>query len=391
MRADGTTFYRALVALETDATRYYGPKASRPALLGRNDAEQMLAHVAADIRALLPDVANCSLIAAGTLYDQTQVLRPGYPVFAALEAAAAERGSARDARSFRPGLVSIGARNGRMPAEPLQPDPTIPLGLLQLLPVIVHGPAETVAELGQSMEYRFLEEGQLSAHAASWLQTAFDVRITHARLMTLTDLNAMLRLQLEHFGFLPLWELLDAALANRPGTMTVTTPSGKTWEWRDDAVHTRFETFDHWANAGRGAGLGTERMALAGGYGDWTRELRQYLTTLRAHRVPVRFHVPDADGPVEGSYYLETSALPAAPGDAAVTHHTFGDLGTVAVSAATANGIENYYPLSARGLNDIQQHLRNLEGDGITVAFPGTILYDADSRRLRPDKDPAAE
>ena len=36
-------FYRALVAIETDATRYYGPDASRPALLETTQAEQMLA------------------------------------------------------------------------------------------------------------------------------------------------------------------------------------------------------------------------------------------------------------------------------------------------------------------------------------------------------------
>ena len=80
-----TTFYRMLVAVETDATRYYGPDAIRPAVLGERDAEQLLSHLAADLKALLPEVASCSLITAGVLLDQTQVLRPGYPVFEALE------------------------------------------------------------------------------------------------------------------------------------------------------------------------------------------------------------------------------------------------------------------------------------------------------------------
>ncbi|MDX1381362.1 MAG: hypothetical protein R3233_09585, partial [Xanthomonadales bacterium] len=358
-------------------------EATRPAPLARNDAEQMLQHVAADVRALLPDVADCSLIAAGALYDQTQVLRPGFPVFEALEATAADRSPKA---AFRPTLVSIGSDNGKMPDAALQPDDAIPLGLLQLLPVVVHGPAGTVEALGRAMEYRFLEEGQLSAHSALWLQTAFDIRLTHARLMTLTDLSAMLRMQLDHFGFLPLWELLDAALSGQPGSLAVTTPSGKAWEWRGDAVHTRFETFDHWANEGGGAGLGTARMALAGGYGDWTREVRQYLSTLRAHRVPVRFHLPDADRPLEGTFFRELSPVEASRGDATVTHHSFGDLGTVAVTAVTAQGVENFYPLGARGLNDIQAHLRQCAQDGLSVAFPGTIVYDERSRRLRPDQ-----
>lgn len=384
-RPDGTAFFRALVAIETDATRYYGPEATRPALLRTGEAEQMLAHVSADLRSLLPGIADCSLIAAGALFDQTQILRPGYPVFEALEAAAASD-KADAPRPFRPALVSIGATGGAMPDAPLQPDERIPLGLLQLLPLVVHGPAERVAELGQEMEYRFLEEGHLSPHAAGWLQNAFGISLRHARLMTLTDLHAMLRMQLDHFGFLPLWELLDAALAGRAGAFAVSTPSGKSWEWRDGAVHTSFETFDFWAREGAGASLGTARMALAGAYGDWTREMRQYFTTLRAYEVPVHFHLPGSAEALQGSYLRESSALPHSAGDATVTHHGFGDLGTIAVTAVTAEGVENYYPLRPRGLNDIQQHLRDPGRDDVSVAFPRTILYDEPSRRLRPDK-----
>jgi hypothetical protein len=377
-----TRFCRTLVAIETDATRYYGPEASRPSLLGPADAEQMLAHVAADMHGLLPGLTECSLIAAGALYDQTQILRPGYPVFSALEATAAAQ------RTFRPGLVSIGAADGVMPVEALQPGDDIPLGLLQLLPVVVHGPAERVEELGRAMEHRFLEQGQLSAHAAAWLQTAFGVAINHARLMTLTDLDAMLRLQLEHFGFLPLWELLDAALTRRGGALAVTTASGQDWQWRDGEVRAVFETFDHWASGGGGAALPAARLALAEGYGNWTREMRQYVVTLRAHGVAVSFHLPGADQPLAGTYLCEFSeSLPQA-GDFAVTEHSFGDLGTIAVTVVNGQRLENYYPLRPRALNDIQARLRETVSGGQTVAFPGTILYDEQTRRLRPDGNP---
>ena len=251
-----TDFYRILVAIETDATRYYGPDAIRPAVLEKSDAEQLLAHVAADLKGLLPEISSCSLIAAGALFDQTQVLRPGYPVFQALEEVSIDNRQDR----FKPGLISVGASGGRMPVAALQPEPEIPPGLLQLMPLSVHGPAEQVAALGQAMEYRFLEEGQLSAHSAAWLQTAFGVTVSHARLMTLTDLNAMLRLQLDHFGFLPLWKLLDAALEGQH-SLAVASERGMRLEWRDGAVHTAFQTFDYWANAGAGAALPAERQA----------------------------------------------------------------------------------------------------------------------------------
>lgn len=385
MSADSLRFYRVLVALEADATRYYGPEAIRPALLDAAGAEQMLAHLAADLQALLPEIRECSLIAAGALYDQTELLRPGFPVFDALEHAA---GSAT-ADSFRPRLVSIGATAGAMPKPELQPGTDLPLGLLQLLPLVVQGTAERIGRLGEAMEYRFLEQGQLSAHSANWLQTAFGVSVRHGRLMTLTDLRAILQLQLEHYGFLPLWELLDAALGDRGEPLRVRSTLGQEWSWCEGAAETLFETFDHWANHGAGDAQPAARMALAAGYASWTRELRQYLTTLRAHGVTVRFRLAGNGRLLEGSWFEEPSPDAAADGDAVVTEHSFDDLGTLAITALRDDRVVHCYPLRARGLNDIHHALASINAGG-TVAFPGTILYDERSRRLRPDHAPPA-
>ena len=94
----GTGHYRILVAIETDATRYHGSNPMRPALLEGPDAEQLLAHLAADLNSMLPSISHCSVLAPGALFDQTQILRPSFPVFTALEAASvSER-----AEGFRP-------------------------------------------------------------------------------------------------------------------------------------------------------------------------------------------------------------------------------------------------------------------------------------------------
>jgi len=235
------------------------------------------------------------------------------------------------------------------------------------------------------MEYRFLEEGQLSAHSSAWLQSAFGVSIQHARLMTLTDLNALLRMQLEHFGFLPLWELLDAAMVGDGPPLTVTTRGGQSWEWRAGAAHTAFETFDYWANEGGGAGRPAAKMNLAADYAGWTREMRQYLTVLRSHGVNVEFHRPGDDRLLQGSFLAESGESPAADDVCAVTEHHFDDLGAIAITFVDGARVENYYPLRPRGLNEIHAHLRERVPHGHTVAFPGTILYDESTRRLRPD------
>ncbi len=377
-----TGHYRILVAIETDATRYHGVQPVRPDLLGGPDAEQLLAHLAADLKSLLPSISRCSVIAPGALFDQTQILRPAYPVFSALESASlAER-----ATGFRAGLISIAAENGAMPVEDLQPLEDIPLGLLQVLPCVLHGPADQVSELGQAMEYRFLEEGQLSAHSAKWLEAAFGIAINHARFMTLTDLNAMLRLQLDPFGFLPMWELLDAALNDQADSLVVRTASGKVFEWRDHAVHTDFESFDYWANEGAGRNREGARQMLANGYGDWTREVRQYLTTLKAHGVSLEFHLPGVDGEsLSGNYLVESSEASPKAGSAVVTQHHFEELGTLALSLVKDGKLLNFYPLSPDGLNDIHTSIRRQVPGGQTVAFPGTLQYDEASRRLKPD------
>ena len=271
-----------------------------------------------------------------------------------------------------------------MPSADLQPLADIPLGLLQLLPVVIHARADLVCELGQEMEYRFLEEGQVSAHSAAWMETAFGISINHARFMTLTDLNAMLRMQLDHFGFLPMWELLDAALSGNGDPLSVKTESGQQLQLRDGIVYTSFETFDSWA-AGGGAGVAATRQALAAAYGDWTREIRQYLTTLEAHGVKVRFHLAESPQELAGTFYTEHSSVTAKAGTATITEHSYSELGTIAVTVRNGDRVENYYPLCPQGLNDIHACLRERIPGVHTVAFPGSILYDEKSRKIIPD------
>jgi len=368
-----------LVGIETDPTRYHGEHASRPALLERVAAEQVLAHIAADLTAMLPALSRCSLSMAGALYDQTQVLRPRLPVFAALESL---QHASNPGADFQARLLSIGVSEGRMPLPDLQPFENIPLGLLQILPLLVSGPAHTVNQLSDEMEHHFLDKGQVSAHTAKALEAQFQVSVNHARFMTLTDLNAMLRLQLQHYGFLPLWELLDKAINPRTGELEVTTTGGLRFKWRDDAVHSYFETFDWWAQRGGGSGLEAGQQRLQAAYVSWTREYRRYLTMLTAHGVNVRQHLPGLeDAGLTDSFLLEESTNTPEPSAAPVTAHGADDLGTIAVTVVSGARQMNFYPLRASGLDDLHQFIRE-EGYSGDIAYPGRLCYDESSRRL---------
>ena len=368
-----------LVGIETDPTRYHGEYASRPALLERVAAEQVLAHIATDLTALFPAINKCCLSMAGALFDQTQILRPHLPVYSALETL---QQSSNPGTDFQARLLSIGSNEGRMPLQELQPFEDIPLGLLQILPLLITGPAEYVEGLIDEMEHRFLEQGQVSAHSAKALESQFQVSINHAQFMTITDLNALLRLQLEHYGFLPLWELLDAAMASSVSTLEVNTPEGITFKWQDETVHSFFESFDWWAQYGGGVEKPADEQQLQTAYANWTREYRRYLTMLTAHGVRVSQHLPGLeDAELTNTFLLEESTRVPEQFAAPVTTHSVDDLGIIAVTVVNGARQMNFYPLQASGLNDLHQFIRD-QGYSGDIAYPAQLCYDENSRQL---------
>lgn len=377
-RGDGRAVFCFLVAIETDPQRYRG----QPGVLPQGDADQMLAHLAADLRTLLTLARKCELAAAGALYDQCQALRPGMPLF---EALAVILDDSRN-RGQEPAMIALGADQGGMPAVALEPDPSLPPAVLQLLPLVAAGPSEVIEELADEMEHRFLAEGQVSAHTASWLETAFGIAIAHARFMTITDLNAMFRIQMEHFGFLPLWELIDAAVWPRDEDLDLQSENGTRYRCSDGSVRVTFQTFDHWASEGAGRALPADAKSLAGGYADWTRQLRRYIRTLAAHCVPLVFELPEGSrGQVDGRWLFDEVAAPQAGRSlASITEHGHPELGIVAVTALCKEHARHYYPLAPRGLNEIHEEIQALELGGEGMAFPGCIEVDPAGRCLAP-------
>jgi hypothetical protein len=368
-----------LVAVETDPLRYHGEGAVQPGPLESAAAEQLLAHIAADLTRLFPAAAQFNLCLSGALYDQAQVLRPGWPLFAAMNKVSARR---RRKADDAPCMLSIGASAGHMPTAALTPDPALPPGILQLLPLQLSGEQDAIGALEEQMEHRFMEEGQLSAHSARALENAFNIASTHVRFLTLTDLQAMLKMQLEHFGFGVLWALLDAALESAPDSGWLTGNGGQQFRWDGECVIARFETFDYWAREGGGNKL--EDSVLGEAYSDWTREYRQVLVTLGAHGVTVHQQLPASADLLEGLYYVEDAG---ASGDAvpAITEHGGEALGTLAVTVVHEGRMSHYYPLAPEGSNALHAHLATLGVAHRGLSFPGSVCFERDRRRLTAD------
>jgi hypothetical protein len=293
-------------------------------VLDRDEADTLADRIAADLAGLLPDLAGTRLAVAGALFDAAQLLRPGFPAYTTLDELAARLPRERG------GIVAFGAREGRMPVQPLTPDPALSGSPMLYLPWILQADATRGPTLAEAMETELIGRGEAGAHTADYLMRLLDMRLEHARYLTRQDLMAMTCVQYEHAGLAPLWTVLEAALLAPHGTESTVSARGLPLRYEHGAVHaasplqqlraTKHETPDEAAHT------------LAG----WIFELRQYAAVLAAHQLPLRIDGNAADH--EG-LFLEPVAEtnPILPTPALFTHPAPG-LGIVAISIAQTDG-----------------------------------------------------
>lgn len=248
-------------------------------VLEREDAERLAGFIARDLARLLPGVEALDGLFAAALFDPAELLRPGWPVHAALvglgEAAVGTRGGR---------VIAFGASEGRMPVPELQPDPRLEGGLLRLLPFALVGESDAVRDLGRRMEESLLETGMAQAHTALEAQSGFGVALEHARFMSLHDLCALTAAQYQHAGLEPQWKLIEAALLAPESAEWLVLPNGLV------ALHLGGQVRIAEAEPSAWRALGAE-----GRFEDYRLALRQLVAILGAHGVAVE-RLPLATG-----------------------------------------------------------------------------------------------
>jgi hypothetical protein len=279
------------------------------------------------------------------------------------------------------------------------------VGPLLLMPISLCGPADVGADIADDLETVLLESGQLSPAATLALQQAFELNIAHARFMTINDLSAMLRLQLEHVGLPQLWDLLDAALFAPSSPAWAATDIGNVAVWSEDGIDLLFQTFDRWARDRIGETVSAER--LAEGYQHYLRVQRQFGLSLVAHGLLTRIFVVDrmpasldewltqraGVSPLEGAVYQEVTLKGENEGPARVTEHTSGELGTLAYTLERMGPDgqvvyrANHYPLRPEAIAEIQKSLQQDLGSSVECAWPGRLCLDPEQRRMVGDPD----
>ncbi|MBL8260168.1 MAG: hypothetical protein JNM60_10205 [Candidatus Competibacteraceae bacterium] len=389
-----------------------------PAPLDVANATALAGHLAKDLDRILGGVSHLGLILPGALYDQTEILRPGFPLTGAL--ADLYRGSGR--QSFAPQLIALGTDRGFFPVAAINPLRRPGSGPLLLLPFCFVGQKQDIAVLARVMEDILLQSGEVSQATREAVQKLFGVTARNLSFATLSDLCALARVQWDGGDLTHLWDLLEHAWFERSGVRSSVLEHGNRFLVAKGDAHTLFYTFDDWAQFGPGRTLAQEE--LADGYRGWARAQRQYALALALYGLHVRWVLahPELEKTLEtaeGESALSAfRAIPCLSGDYLVerifhndseqpehqlqiTHQADAELGTMAytVTALDAAGqlvrLEHYYPLQAQGVQVIIDHLIQRcaeQGAGREVLHPGRLLYSETGRSLRaatPDDAPA--
>lgn len=198
------------------------------ATLDRQHAERYGDALAGDLLRLFPDVADLDLVCVGAMYDQAQLLRPGWPLHAALAGLDARFGSAeRPAR-----VLAVGAHAGRFPDAALDPDTRLHGSAMLVMPWLLRGEPSRIATTGARLERELLDRGMAGADFALTLRELLGMPIRHVRHLTVFDLCALACAQYEHAGLGALWQIIETALLAPEREQVTTLPDGMRLRWR---------------------------------------------------------------------------------------------------------------------------------------------------------------
>ena len=342
----------------------------------RDEAAELAALVAADLHGLVPQVDAARLALAAALFDQVELLRPGFPVWSTLEDLAR-----RVPRGHLENVVAFGTHEGHMPAPALEPSSAYADGPMRLLPMSLLVPAEQAEELSEQLEVQLVGRGEMGTHTADWLMRTLGIQLEHARYFSRNDLLALTCVQYEHVNLAPLWALLEAALLTPDHQESTMSARGLALRYAGGQV--RAQSPSQWLATQSGGDAAQRAHDFAG----IVFELRQYAALLEAHHVPLLLS-PElaADTAVDGCLLETLAAVEPRYEPPTLFAHEAPGLGVVAVSVVQrgdggqARALAHAYPLRPEALGPLLAQLTDHYGIVAELHASGRIVLDADGR-----------
>lgn len=270
--------FRGAFALELAGGAIPGQAALRP-----EQAGELAALAGRDLAKLVEGVAGLDLVMAAAHFDSAEALRPGWPLHQRLQ----ELHARAPGRAQGPRVLAFGAdAQGEVPM-PFQADPALAGGGLRVLPFVLAGAPDAVAEVAEELEEKLLALGMAQPDTALAAQDGFAARIEHARYLSVHDLAAMMAMQYDNQGLAPLWSLVEAALL-----------APQAVEWLDQGAEpllrlehgeVRMALFDPagWCTHYQGGQGDCDQLQRV--YEHFLARQRQLAAVLEAHGIPVLF------------------------------------------------------------------------------------------------------
>jgi hypothetical protein len=253
--------------------------------LPQREAGALAALLARDLAGFDAEAATLDCVTVAAHYDPVELLRPGWPLHRELEQLAAR--APRDPTGAGVGrIIAFGSHDGRLPGV-LTPAAEFRGGPLRLLPFVLSGDTATAARVGNTFESVLMERGMAAADTALAMQSAFGLRVEHARYLTVHDLCALTAMQYEHAGLAPLWPLIETALLSPQREAWLDAPPEPLLHYADGEVRIALFAPDAWRR--RYAASNDDSTRLERAFEHFEARQRQFAGVLRAHGVAVTF------------------------------------------------------------------------------------------------------
>jgi len=265
-------------------------------------AAELAEGIARDLAVLVPDAAALDLVVLAAHYDPVELLRPGWPLHAALDALALRAPTGIDRAADDGRILAFGAHDGALPEAVPAPDPEFAQGTLRLVPFLLRGDAlmhTRIEQVGNALEEILIDRGMAGAATALFAQHAFGAPIEHARYITIHDLAALMAMQYEHAGLASLWPLLENALLVPDAETWLDAPPEPLARYADGGVRVALMDSEAWRGGGFApvsAGEDADKLELA--FEHFEARQRQIAAVLEAHGIAVTFdHCPGGKDP----------------------------------------------------------------------------------------------
>ena len=265
-------------------------------------AAELADGIARDLAVLVPEAATLDLAVLAAHYDPVELLRPGWPLHAALDALAL-RAPLNTERATDDGrILAFGARDGALPDAVPAPDADHGQGAMRLVPFLLRGDANSqarVQHVAHALEDVLIDRGMAGAATALFAQQAFGAPIEHARYLTIHDLAALISMQYDHSGLANLWPLIEAALLSPQSDAWLDAPPEPLARYSAGGVRIAMLDSETWRNDGfapEAAGEDADKLERA--FEHFEARQRQIAAVLEAHGIAVTFdHCPAGKDP----------------------------------------------------------------------------------------------